>query len=157
MLHFIAWIAWSMLTWCPTTNLWRITSYGPVAVAAARAVVARDETWEARADDASQLTAIAGLESGYDVNARGKLGEQGAWQLRWSPCEDVKRGGQRALDCQARVAISRWHELGACGYTGEAADPTSDCHMGRTRMNRATWWVSTHPFVPDAQEPVAAR
>ena len=157
MLHFVVWIAWSMLHWCPTTSTCRMTAhYGPVARAMARAAVERDASWEQRADDASALSGYASLESGYDPDARGKLGEQGPWQLRWSRCEDYRKGGQRALDCQAREALRRLHEQGGACYTGECVDMGGDWPLARNRMWRASWWVSSHPFTPDA-EPVAAR
>jgi hypothetical protein len=128
-LAILAWIAWSMLDFCPTSNFWRITSYGPVA----SAVLASSSS----PADWIDLTSIGGFESGYDTRARGKKGEVGVWQLmRPFPCHNDD------LPCQARVALERW-KAGECLYTGE--DWQGDCPMARLRGDRATIWLARHP------------
>jgi len=149
LLHFIVWIAWSMLTFAPTSNPWRISGdYRTVAKAIARATTNQD--------DAADLASIAAGESGYDVRALGKRAVEGKraigpWQLMPPiPCWRLD------IDCQTRIALYRLKTQGACGYTGEAIDLASTCPIARGYLNRATIWTAAHPFVPDA-EPVAAR
>jgi hypothetical protein len=124
------WVLLAMVTWCPTRSLWRFVGYQRVAAA----IVAASPDPE----DASDLAALASLESGYDVTARGRHAEVGAWQLMPpQPCARLD------IDCQAREALSRW-KAGACLYTGEPWD--GPCPLAHNRADRATIWRAAHPL-----------
>lgn len=103
-------------------------------------------------EDAVQLASITSFESRFAIEATGKRGERGPWQLM-APAPV-------ALRDQAKEALRRWKVQGACGYTGEATvqnqTDLSKCPLARHRIERAQRWLDAHPFVRREPDTVAS-
>lgn len=127
----------AMLAMLPTRSAARFEEYEEIALAIVEAT--------SDADDALDLVAFGRMEGSFVRRACGKLGEVGVWQLMPpQPCaiEDV--------GCQAKEALRRLREQGACGYAGE--DWRGDCPKGRRRRNLATVYRALHPW-PTVADP----
>lgn len=137
----VTYVLAAMQTFFPTRS--RATEYRAVAEAIVQATP--------DPEDEVQLAAIASLESGYATNARGRLGEIGAWQLMpWRPVP-------RTLAGQAKEALWRWKAQGRCGYTGEAGRKDGKCPLADNRYLRALLYSREHPFVPPEGTELAER
>ncbi len=99
------------------------------------------------------LASIGSFESGFRPQAVGKLGEVGVWQLLGPPLgAPVPKG----LDAQAKEALRRIEAQGMCGYTGEAANPRSECPLAQHRLDRAKQWMADHPFPAEESRSIAS-
>ena len=92
-------------------------------------------------EDAIQLASIASFESRFAVNALGRQGERGPWQIKQFPGAPVPK----SLVRQARMALERW-KIGRCLYTGEMHTAPS-CPLADHRYLRAFDYSAQHPFL----------